>query len=227
MDPEIRNVTENHPLSPGQSNNTISILDIESSRTRYQQQQVSRNDPYPRPNEALAAEANSNFRMTNSGQRISRTSGSDKQDQKLKHTKIEKEEVSLLKPLMETWGNAHEKTWNYIWKHIWNPMWEPIESFNKHCCDEGEKALCYCGCAFILIPPQIFYILLITLIMALIVVSTQAGIAICFAPIVLSLAILFTMVGIWPGIILPVVITILTIVTMPMKTYFITLDSYR
>ena len=122
-----------------------------------------------------------------------------------------KSKDSLLKPLLTTWGRAHEESAPWMWK--------PISSFNKCCCDGEEKKLCYCGFSFILIPLQIVY--------AGIVASVQVAIAVIFASIGLALGVLFTMVGIWPAIILAFGITGLTIVTLPMNIYYHALVTYR
>ena len=89
----------------------------------------------------------------------------------------------------------------------------------KYACDGEDKALCYCGCGFILIPLQIAYAGIFGLI--------QAAIAVFFGLISLALGVLFTMIGIWPAFILPVVITVLTIITLPMNIYYRSLVAYR
>ena len=122
-----------------------------------------------------------------------------------------KSKDSLLKPLLTTWGRAHEESAPWMWK--------PISSFNKCCCVGDEKGLWYCGFSFILIPLQIVYIGFL--------VSVQVAIAVMFALIGLTLGVLFTMVGIWPAIILAVIITGLTIVTLPMNIYYSALVTYR
>ena len=55
----------------------------------------------------------------------------------------------------------------------------------------------------------------------------QAAIAAFFGLISLALGVLFTMIGIWPAFILPVVITVLTIITLPMNIYYRSLVAYR
>ena len=122
-----------------------------------------------------------------------------------------KSKDSLLKPLLTTWGRAHEESAPWMWK--------PISSFNKSCCDGKEKSLWYCGFSFILIPLQIVY--------AGIFASIQVAIAVIFALIGLTLGVLFTMVGIWPAIILAFSITGLTILTLPMNIYYHALVTYR
>ena len=122
-----------------------------------------------------------------------------------------KSKDSLLKPLLTSWGKAHEESAPWLWT--------PIKSFNKCCCDGEEKSLCYCGFSFILIPLQALYIGFL--------VSVQVAIAGFYALIGLTLGVLFTMVGIWPAIILAVSITGLTIVTLPMNIYYHALVTYK
>ena len=89
----------------------------------------------------------------------------------------------------------------------------------KYACDGEDKALCYCGCGFILIPLQMAY--------AVVFGFIQAAIFAFFGLISLALGVLFTMIGIWPAFILPVVITVLTIITLPMNIYYGFLKAYR
>ena len=118
---------------------------------------------------------------------------------------------SLQKPLLENWGKVHEKTSKWMWK--------PMTSFNNWLWDLPNAGLWFCGFCAILIPIYLGFLGVFLV--------CQAAIAALFATIGLILGILFIGVGIWPVFITAIIVTGITIITLPKNIYYHGLVTYR